>query len=65
MEQKSVKSELESEIVQALNETAAAGKGEADGRISQHGMERRTLLGWSIKRGQRLPSNIGLLLCKL
>ena len=36
MEQKSVKSELESEIVQALNETAAAGKGEADGRISQH-----------------------------
>ena len=51
MEQKSVKSELESEIVQALNETAAAGKGEADGRISQHGMERRTLDSHSLQIG--------------
>ena len=31
-------------MIQALNETAAAGKREADGRISQHGMERRRTL---------------------
>ena len=61
MEQKSVKSELESEIVQALNETAAAGKGEADGRISQHGMERRTLDSHSLQVGYLVKIMIHIL----